>query len=384
MLDTQYTITGYYAETAAVRYQWMDISRGLGVILIVIVHAGSIYVARGETALPGWIRTLDLALAPYRVPLLIFLSGMLLSRSLAKGSAEYVKGKLRNLAWPFFLWTAIFLLALSGPASWLAIKPWLGNTPLWYLAFLGIYFAIALVLARVPFMVIAAYALMIGMIAPEGPIYGRQLCVMMTYFFVGAQAGRHPEHFASAIRSKWIMALVPLVVALSAYFTMSAADTKFSPFIVPLVIAAIICMCGVFNLAARGPVAAAFAFAGRNSLIYYVVHLPVQILIHGALFTYGITAPYPCIGLALAAGLVAATILALGKSRSRFVRLLFEGPDFRLGPSLSRLMQKVDDVFLPARPELAGEPAGSQASPRTGVAIPAGTSPPGAREEAGQ
>jgi fucose 4-O-acetylase-like acetyltransferase len=147
------------------RLQWMDVCRGLSVVLIVIVHAGSTYSATGHEAVPGWIWMLDLAFAPYRVPLLMVLSGMLLSRSLAKGVSAYVKGKLRNLAWPFVIWTAIFVLAASGPQGWLAVKPWLGNTPLWYLAYLCFYFAIGLVGARVPFVLIAVYALAIAMVA---------------------------------------------------------------------------------------------------------------------------------------------------------------------------------------------------------------------------
>jgi fucose 4-O-acetylase-like acetyltransferase len=326
----------------------MDVCRGLGVILIVIVHAGSIYSAIGHEAVPGWIRMLDLAFAPYRVPLLMVLSGMLLSRSLAKGVSTYVKGKLRNLAWPFVIWTAIYLLAVSGPQGWLAIKPWLGNTPFWYLAYLGVFFSIGLVCARVPFGLIAVYALAIAMIAPSEPIYGRQLFVMMSYFFAGAHIGLYLERTPGIIRSRWMVALLPLAVGLSVHLMTSEAAAKYSPFIVPLVLSAILCLCSVFSTVARGPISTAFAFAGRNSLVFYVVHLPVYILVYEFLFLQGITSAYLCIGLALALGILAPTALALSKPRSTMVRRLFEAPDFRFSPALERVMARVEVMLMPS------------------------------------
>jgi fucose 4-O-acetylase-like acetyltransferase len=334
------------ANSSASRYQWMDISRGLGVLLIVVVHAGSVYSAWTGGNVPGWIRSLDLALSPFRIPLLIFLSGMLLTRSVAKGSERFISGKLKNLAWPYIIWTAIILVASLGPAGLLNIKGWLGGTVLWYLTFLFFYYAVGLLFARVPVLVIAAYALALSMVLPDESKYGSRLFLLMAYFFVGAFAGQHLDRFTGAIRSKWIVALLPLLVAVSYYCTQHPG-TNYSPFLAPLLIALIICMCGVFNLFVSGAVARAFQFAGRNSLVYYVVHVPIYVVLYSVLFGLDITSPYVCIGLALVLGIAVPTGLSVLRERSPAVQLLFESPDFHLPPILARLAGKLDRWLLP-------------------------------------
>ena len=334
-------------RTGASRYQWMDVSRGLGVILIVIVHAGSIYSGMGVSELPAWIRVLDLALAPYRVPLLVFLSGILLARSLAKGLPRFVTGKVKNLVWPYLIWTALIIAATGDPAAWLNVKLWLGGTVLWYVMFLFIFYAVGLLFARVPFLVIATYALAISMLAPEETKFGSRLFLLMSYFFVGAYAGQHIDRFTEIIRSRWTAALFPIVIGISVYFTQQPGGLKYSPYFAPLVIACIICMCSVLSMFASGRMISIFTFTGRNSLVYYVVHPPLYMLLYNLLFGMGILSPYLCIGLALALGLTVPTVLALCRPHSRAVNYLFEGPDIELPPLLARTAASLQKALMP-------------------------------------
>lgn len=362
------------AASAAARYQWMDISRGLGVILIVIVHAGSIYGVWSGGNVPGWVRSLDLALSPFRIPLLVFLSGMLLTRSLAKGSERFISGKVKNLLWPYFIWTAVILMADVGPVGLLHIKGWLGGTVLWYLTFLFFYYAVGLLFARVPVLVIAAYALALSMVLPDESKYGSRLFLLMAYFFVGAFAGQHLDRFTDAIRSKWIVSLLPLLLAVSYYCTQNPG-TNYSPYLAPVLIALIICMCGVFNLFVSGQVARAFQFAGRNSLVYYVVHVPIYVVLYNILFDAGITSPYVCIGLALLLGILVPTGLALLRERSAAVALLFESPNFRVPVPLGRLAEALDRLLLPpslgrkARGPAPAQPAAAPATDSASASI---------------
>jgi fucose 4-O-acetylase-like acetyltransferase len=340
----------------------MDISRGLGVLLIVIVHAGSVHGAMSGAPVPHWVRTVDMALEPFRIPLLIFLSGMLLTRSLAKGSERFVAGKLKNLVWPYLIWTAVILVAGSGFPGLLSIKGWLGATVLWYLTFLMAFYAIGLLFARVPVLVIAVNALALSMVLPDDTRYGSRLFLLMAYFFIGAFAGQHLDRFTNAIRSKWILGLLPLLAAML-YFGPVVGGFKYSPDVAPLVIAATVAMCGVFNLFVSGSVAAAFQFVGRNSLVFYVMHVPIYVVLYRTLFDWDVRSPYAGIAAALVLGILVPASFALLRERNTAVNLLFESPDFRFGPTLKRLSARLDRMFLPHRAAL---PA---AAPITAAAI---------------
>ncbi len=300
------------------------------------------------TAVPEWIRTLDVALEPYRVPLLIFLSGILLTRSLKKGVAPYLIGKIKNLGWPYLIWTAIHILAGAGVMGLFSIKPWLGGTTLWYMFFLGIYFFVALVLARLPLLLVAAIAFVLALVVPDGKFSSR-LFLLMSYFFVGGFCGQYLDQFTRLIRSRFLLALVPIPLALSFYATSASAGVKYDPMLAPLVLFSIVIVCAVLNRVASGRIADAFLFVGRNALVYYVVHAPLYIVLNKVLFANGIATPYLCIGLALVLGIATPTILAHLKRRSPPLNYLFEGPDVPVGPTIARLAGAIERITMPGQ-----------------------------------
>ena len=79
-------------KPSAARMQWMDLLRGLAVLLVVVLHAAS----HGGAEVEGWT-LVNRHLTPFRMPLLMFLSGMLLHRSLAKPLPVYLWGKVAAL-----------------------------------------------------------------------------------------------------------------------------------------------------------------------------------------------------------------------------------------------------------------------------------------------
>lgn len=124
----------------------MDGLRGLAVVAVVLLHAEL-------TAGPlPWLAEVNHELAPYRMPLLVALSGVLLGRSLAKGAHRHLAGKVRGIAWPYLLWATADVLhvladahAAGRPAPW----DWLlklfydPQTYLWFLAYLFCYHVLA-------------------------------------------------------------------------------------------------------------------------------------------------------------------------------------------------------------------------------------------------
>ncbi len=74
-------------------------ARGTAIVLIVFLHSVTL-LGRLPLDPPAWATGIAAFFAPMRMPVLIFLSGMLLPNSLLKGSVPYMDGKLRKLAWP--------------------------------------------------------------------------------------------------------------------------------------------------------------------------------------------------------------------------------------------------------------------------------------------
>lgn len=71
----------------------MDAFRGAAILLVILQHSTGIPRTRGVSLKIGIIESLTGVLAPYRMPLLLLLSGLLLGPSLNKPLGTYFSGK---------------------------------------------------------------------------------------------------------------------------------------------------------------------------------------------------------------------------------------------------------------------------------------------------
>lgn len=145
---------------AAARMVWMDQVRGLAIVLVVVFHGRTVQARFGDV--PVGLRELTEFFDPFRMPLLVFLSGMLLTRSLTKSPGAYALGKARGLAWPYVVWSVAFL-AVVGDLTADSLLAVLGSplSHLWYLSYLLGYYALAwgLHALRVPFLPVVLVSL---------------------------------------------------------------------------------------------------------------------------------------------------------------------------------------------------------------------------------
>lgn len=313
----------------------MDALRGLAILLVVAFHSRTV-LARFEPDVPDGLQSVLALFAPFRMPLLMFLSGMLLHRSLAKPAGEYADGKLRRLGWPYAVWSLLFLL-VAGRLLPDEVVRLLWDAPpyLWYLSYLLAYYAAARALqaVRVPLSAAAGTSFLVAVLV-DGGTTGR-LFFLFVFFAAGDVYARSGVDVVPGRRGVWAWAAAAVVVP-SALVSAAGVDLEYEPVFVWVPLAGIaLCLALAPRLQGTRAVRP-LAWAGRESMAVYVSHFGVLWLLHGRL---GLGADLPATArylLGLAGAVVAGGLLARLAQRHAAVRALFVLPDVRRRPAAAR------------------------------------------------
>lgn len=269
------------------RIDWMDLLRGLSILLVVLHHSTQIVSARIDD-LPEALTFLSDFFAPFRMPMLMFLSGLLVAGSLKRPVGPYLWGKIRRIVWPIIVWTVIYVTA-SGGSDYAWYEPAFWATYLWFLQFITAYYVLALVTKWVPIWVLVVVPFVGAFLLAPDSIEQRFL-YLMPFFFLGALVERFWVQYASLLSTRWaaILSVIPLAVAL------------YSGLVYPLwyhPLAAVPAMLGILILVRLASVIpdarwlSPVRFTGRYSLIFYCVHYPVFAALGRLAERAGITDP---------------------------------------------------------------------------------------------
>ncbi|WP_336921871.1 acyltransferase [Aquipuribacter sp. SD81] len=309
------------APAPAPREHWMDVVRGVAVSLVVLLHAAVIVEGRGELPVPAWVDTANDVVAPFRIPLLVMLSGMLLGPSLAKGSRRFLVGKLRAIGWPYLVWTGVFVVVttrVEDTAAFLA-----GSTYLWYLLFLLAYYVAAWALRPVPAWLVAAAAYTGAVLAPEDTKYLERLLYLFALFLLGHVVAGVLRAGGRFRTSPWT--LVAGVALLGLQVVLPAPLAGYGPGTLPATLGGFLLLSRLAQLTAGSRPAAPLRYVGESSLVYYVSHFPVMLVASAVVTRTGLD---DGTAVALACAVVAfgvGTVLAAQRGRPA-VRWLFLAP----------------------------------------------------------
>ena len=246
----------------------MDALRGGAVLLVVVWHAFSI----PYPTVPVGVEWVSNFLSVYRIPLLMFLSGLLLDQSLAKPTGQYVEGKLRRIAWPLVVWSAILVLIgwpEADPGNWWF---WLGDgAHLWYLGILLACYAIGLLTKWVHPLVFLVVGLVAMQFVESDIAFVNNTLWFGLYFFAGAVMSRWLEWW---LRRGPIIPILFLIAA-SAWGAYSATVNGYVPIAHwrPFLLS-ILGVVAVVWLATRLPRAPWLEWVGQRSIVFYVAHVP--------------------------------------------------------------------------------------------------------------
>lgn len=304
------------------RQRWMDLLRGLAMFMVIVLHATLVIELFGKTAWPPFMAFSDL-FAPFRMPLLVFLSGLLLDPSLKKGWGRYLEGKARRIAYPYLLWTLLYSQTIyDGPDDHTL---WIGASYLWYILFLLVYYCLALVTGKVPPLLIASGALVLSAFMPEGSKYYERFLDLMGMFFLGHAAIRFPVLLERFTSRTWALAALPVAVGLS-LLSLGGFDIRYkAELILPTLAGIAACIHFSRKLAGR-PWTRPLEYMGEHSLIFYLIHYPLIYLIMYICLRQGMES-VPLISLvALVVAIPACFLAARLYQKSACFALLFEFP----------------------------------------------------------
>ncbi|WP_175485649.1 acyltransferase [Pseudoxanthomonas sp. GM95] len=331
--------------TPARRHQWIDVLRGTSVLMVIVLHAYqyafSGYVPDGvemrHSALTDAVRAVNVACAPFRMQLMFLLSGLFVARSLDKGSAPYLLGKLRHVLYPFLLWSLVIFLIRDGGAALLKREPvqWaqLGmivtgtSTLTWFLYDLFIFYLVTPYLRRFNPLLVVLGAGLLALLVPPSLYVQPALFYYFIYFFVGDYVTRAKIDLSAWPGLGWLLLSAVSLVALMLVAHLGGLPKQW-PGYLPLVLGALPLLVQAAAFASRFAWSAPLTFVGRNSIVFYLLHYPPYIVLAYPLHKLSHDGTL-LLGALLAAGLGVPLLVCL--LRDRFgvgaVNLLFSMPD---------------------------------------------------------
>lgn len=104
------------------RIAWLDLVRAVSIVLVVLYHvgagAGYALLPKDASAAGEWWSSVNLMLAPVRMPLFFMASGMLAVRAVHRPWRKVLRPRILDFFWPYLLWSAIF-----ATTAWLRYAP---------------------------------------------------------------------------------------------------------------------------------------------------------------------------------------------------------------------------------------------------------------------
>lgn len=326
------------------RHAWMDSLRGAAIILVIHYHVTENISKYPDT--PQILIDLTNLIAPLRMPILIFLSGLLVSKSILKGKKEYFSGKMKNILYPFLIWTVIMYalsyakeIYLGDPmeTTFLQALTVMPLYHLWFLEFLLIYYIVIYYMKNIQPLIILSSVIFVYFI-----FYGYgddRVLSLFCFFTLGYYFGRNLNEISTKIKE---MSYIPIFISTAVAVVFSIFNIKndlinsnvyyllSAIFFIPILIK-------LFMLIENTKLSRFLEFFGVGSLVLYLVHLPVitvvfnilKIAYPGSTLSAYFILMFATVGISVA-------ILYLSR-RFKIVSLLFSLKEVEVNRSIKKL-----------------------------------------------
>lgn len=307
-------------STSRARAEWVDVAKGMGIVLVVFGHAvDGVLAARIADPAGGWA-TSYFAVYSFHMPLFFLLAGLFVAPRLATDAAGFVRSAWLRIAWPYLLWSVIQLGVIGAlgtlvnspstfDASRVASLLWEPTSQFWFLqALLVLHLLTWWLLPR-----IGAVALIVLMAAARLVVEAVELPHLIglpakfgLFYALGVALGPMLLERLPALTRPRALALVAAAIAVwaaAAVPARAAGLSHWSIAVLPAALAGTAAMLALSTLPRAGSV---WVTLGQASMAIYVLHVlfvaGVRIGLHKGL---GIDAPVLIVALACAVGIAA-------------------------------------------------------------------------------
>lgn len=343
-------------KPARPRIKWIDAARAFAVIAVLVMHYRAYVVVPLDDYPPSaahvW-RVITDQLTPVRMPLLLFMSGMLASSKLLSDTPGALSRGISSLylngVWTTIYFATSFFLVTPSPGQitswsewlWLLIIP---GSNLWFVWALALWAFLFIFLKKLPpWLVIYAFACanVAGILLRDHLPDGMQLMPVLRYglfFALGVYGGKFATQFLRAnIISKTILLAVtyPVIDAISKVDGIDRLGRVLLLDLRSLVgiaaVASFLAICCRWAIFAR-----VSGYIGKKTLPLFVCHLPLLWLVMNnaqvreLLTPHSIEYLWPLIGTLY---LVAGSLLVDFVARRVGARHIFDVPEILIPPS---------------------------------------------------
>ncbi len=304
------------------REVWIDTLRGVATLLILLLHAT--LILRDRHGLEPWelLVLANSAFAPFRMPALMFISGVLLKRALDKPREVYLWRKVRTLLFPYVLWSAVYGLIMGDIVS---VSLWLGGSYLWFILFLFAYFLLAWPLRMVNPLLVVAALVFLSALSPEDSKYAERLFILMAYFFLGSAVAQRKKAFCRSIEFPLVVISMISAVILSV-IAVENEQIRYRAEFFPLIAASLpAVVLGSMKLA-KTRIGLLVSFVGRNAVVFFTTHYPIIYIVSAVMLAFEVTHVSVLTAASFVVAMAAGWALAVARSRSGFLEFLYVLP----------------------------------------------------------
>ncbi|NUL48770.1 acyltransferase [Cellulosimicrobium funkei] len=253
----------------------MDTYRGLAIFLVVLFHAaGNFRDATGRESVPV-LDPITMFFDPYRMPLLLILSGLLLHRGLAKPLGAYFGGKFRKILWPLVVWSSVQLIISARYDDFFSPVEWINGTYQWFLVVLMVCFMVAPLTRWIPAIALAVAFIIILIVVKDEVPESARILFYGSFFFLGAALGPLvPRIQALPVWAPVLLGLIGITIGVCSATELLIVN-RAEPWTVLFPLPGLVAL---LWLGPRLPSFPPLDQIGRNSIIYYTVHTGVLLV----------------------------------------------------------------------------------------------------------
>ncbi|MBE9640462.1 acyltransferase family protein [Salipiger pacificus] len=257
------------------------------------------------------------------MPLLMFLSGMLLHRGLAKSNKAFLLGKFAKIFWPFLLWSVIIYAAEGRMTLEFILKtPISAPSLLWYLWFLSAYYVMSLALDRwsIPILPVIVVAIAASSVLPDLLRMSR-FAYLLSFFLLGHLVATRNL----SMEGRVLFGLAGLTCALTgAIISILQGNVLYDPRFVWVPLGMIAFVLWAAPRCNGGALWRSIEWVGRNSIVFYVSHFPIQLLVARHAQDLGIANVNSVLAAVLLVSLCGGALLQVVRTRYAIFAALFD------------------------------------------------------------